>query len=84
MKKNSRMIELLGCSKPFLKEYIEKKFKKGMSWNNYGKWHMDHIYPLSKFNFDNPNSLKKACHYSNLQPLWAIDNIKKKNKIINT
>ena len=83
MKKNSRMVELLGCSKSFLKDYLENKFKNGMSWKNYGKWHVDHIYPLSKFNFDNPNSLKKACHYSNLQPLWAIDNIKKKNKIIN-
>ena len=81
MKKNSRMVELLGCSKSFLKDYLENKFKNGMSWENYGKWHVDHIYPLSRFNFNNPNSLKKACHYSNLQPLWAEENIRKKNKI---
>jgi len=81
MQKNSRMIELLGCSKYFLRTYLEKKFKKGMSWENYGKWHIDHIHPLSKFDFENSDSLKRACHYSNLQPLWALENIKKKNKI---
>ena len=81
MKKNSRILVLTGCSKYFLKSYIEKKFKPGMSWENYGKWHIDHIFPLSKFDFENPDSLKRACHYSNLQPLWALENIKKKNTI---
>ena len=48
-----------------------------MSWNNYGKWHLDHIKPLSSFNLQNIDELKQACHYSNLQPLWAEDNFKK-------
>jgi hypothetical protein len=53
-----------------------------MSWNNYGKWHIDHVMPLSAFNLNNIEDVKKACHYTNLQPLWAIDNIKKSNTVV--
>ncbi len=80
--KKSQTLELIGCSKSFLKKYIENKFKKGMTWKNYGKWHIDHIHPLSKFDLNNSKSLKKACHYSNLQPMWAKDNIAKSNRVI--
>ena len=80
--KNNKTMELVGCSKKFLKEHLEKQFKPGMNWSNHSLrgWHVDHIRPLSKFNCTDPKELKKACHYSNLQPLWADENLKKKDK----
>ena len=73
----------LGCSIDYLKKYIESKFTSGMTWKNYGVkgWHLDHIVPLSAFNLMNREEFLKAFHYNNLQPLWAIDNIKKSNKL---
>ena len=65
-----------------LRNYLEKQFKEGMTWENYGQWHIDHIIPLSSFNLLDEKEVKKAIHYSNLQPLWAIDNLKKGNRII--
>lgn len=70
----------LGCSVSELKSYLESKFQSGMSWSNRSKWHIDHIVPLSKFDLSNPEELKKACHYSNLQPMWAFDNMSKGNR----
>ena len=52
-----------------------------MTWNNYGKWHVDHIKPLSKFDLTVASEQFKACHYSNLQPLWAEENIEKKDRL---
>ena len=53
-----------------------------MSWDNIGRdWHIDHIFPLSKVNWENEEERKMACHYTNLQPMFAIENIKKGNKI---
>jgi predicted nucleic acid-binding Zn ribbon protein len=74
----------LGCTIADLKTYLESKFLLGMSWDNWSKdgWHIDHIEPLSKFDLTNPEEFKKACHYTNLQPLWAKDNISKSNKIL--
>lgn len=73
----------LGCSGEFLKSYLENQFKPGMSWNNYGLygWHIDHIKPLSSFDLANPTQYLEACHYTNLQPLWAEENLKKSNKL---
>lgn len=73
--------ELIGCSVEFLVKYLESKFLEGMSWDNYGKdWHIDHIKPCTKFNLELKEEQLKCYHYSNLQPLWAIDNIRKSNK----
>lgn len=74
----------LGCDISFLKKYLEGKFTEGMSWENYGLkgWHIDHIYPLSKIDTTNEEEVKMVCHYTNLQPLWAVDNIKKGNKVV--
>jgi hypothetical protein len=82
--KRGSSIDDLGCSVAFLKEHLESRFIEGMSWDNYGHkgWHIDHIIPLISFNLSNPEEFKKACHYTNLQPLWAIDNLKKHSKII--
>lgn len=72
----------IGCSIEFLKQHLESKFTKGMTWDNYGKfgWHIDHIVPLSSAK--TPEKLYKLCHYTNLQPLWAKDNLKKGNRIL--
>ncbi len=70
----------IGCSKAKFKEYLEAQFQPGMTWDNYGKWHVDHIYPLSKAFKEGAEAFKKACHYTNLQPLWAQDNRSKSNK----
>ena len=72
----------LGCSIDDLKKYLENQFQPDMTWDNWSRngWHIDHIVPLSKFDLSNREELLKACHYSNLQPLWAKDNIRKGNK----
>jgi hypothetical protein len=80
--KNGSAVNDLGCTIDFLKDYLESKFEPGMSWDNHGDWHIDHIIPLSSFDLTDRSQLKKACHYSNLQPLWAFDNISKSNNII--
>lgn len=80
-KKSKRTSELLGYSHIELKEHLESKFVEGMSWENHGEWHIDHIRPITSFELDTPPSIVNAL--SNLQPLWAIDNMKKSNKIIN-
>lgn len=80
-KKPSSIIGELGCSLDELKTYLEKRFTEGMNWENYGKWHIDHIRPLSSFDLTNKDEFKIACHHTNLQPLWAVDNILKSNKI---
>ena len=72
--------KLTGCTLEYLKNHLEKKFKDGMSWDNYGQWHIDHIRPCASFNLLDPIEQKICFHYTNLQPLWAEDNLKKSNK----
>ena len=71
---------LLNCSVKHFKEHLKKQFTKGMSFENYGKWHIDHITPCRLFDLSDPQERKECFHYSNLQPLWAKDNLKKGGK----
>lgn len=75
-------LNYLGCTAEELKIYLENQFQSGMTWDNYGPkgWHIDHIRPMCSFDLSNHEELKEACHYTNLQPLWAIDNLKKGKK----
>jgi hypothetical protein len=73
--------KLLGCTIEQLKERLESQFKQGMSWSNYGKWHIDHIKPCASFNLSKPEEQKICFNYRNLQPLWAEDNLRKQAKI---
>ena len=79
--KSKTTLDLLGCAPDQLKVHLESKFTEDMNWDNYGKWHIDHIVPLSSFDLSDEKELSKSCHYSNLQPLWAKDNLSKGNKI---
>lgn len=78
--KTGSAITDLGCSVKELIIYLESKFQPGMTWNNYGKWHIDHIKPLANYDLTDSIILKELCNYKNLQPLWAIDNLRKTNK----
>jgi hypothetical protein len=78
--KTNKTFDIVGCSPEFLKEHLEAQFTDGMSWDNRSEWHIDHIIPLSSAKTE--DELYKLCHYTNLQPLWAEDNLKKSNKII--
>ena len=81
-KKDKPTKEFLGCSMEALKIYLENQFSTGMSWDNYGKWHLDHIKPCCSFDLTDIEQQKVCFHYTNLQPLWAIDNKKKGRKIL--
>lgn len=70
----------LGMSIEEFRVYLESKFKPGMSWKNHGEWHIDHIVPLTWFDLENPEQLKYALRYDNLQPMWAEDNLSKGNR----
>lgn len=75
--KSKRTFDIVGCSPPELKEHISNQFIDGMSWDNYGYygWHIDHITPLSSAKTE--EEIYKLAHYTNLQPLWAEDNLSK-------
>ena len=73
-------IRHLGCTYQEFLEHISNLFEPSMSLDNYGEWHIDHKTPLSWFDLNNPEEVKKACHYTNLQPKWARDNLIKGNK----
>ena len=84
IKKAGSSVKDLGCTLAELQIYIESKFEDWMTWDNHGKydinkktWHLDHVIPLAKFNLEDRDSFLKAAHYTNLQPLDALKNLKK-------
>jgi hypothetical protein len=83
--KSERTVELLGCSVAYFKRYLEKKFRKGMNWENYGLhgWHIDHIIPCYCFDLTKPEQQKICFNYKNMQPLWAKENRKKHHNFLN-
>lgn len=82
--KSQHFHDYIGCTPLFCKEYLEKQFLPGMTWENHGigkgKWSIDHIIPLSSAT--TVEEIYKLCHYTNLQPMWSLDNIRKGKKII--
>lgn len=79
-KKSSKSEDILGADYETVKLHIEKQFKKGMSWENRNLWQLDHIIPISIAK--TKEDLIQLSHYTNLQPMWTIDNIRKSNKIL--
>jgi len=78
--KDNKTLVMLGIDLPNFKKYLEEQFKPGMNWENYGKWHIDHIIPL--YYAETTDDLNILCHYTNLQPLWGFENSSKRNKLI--
>jgi len=79
-KKSKGTLELTGCSIDKLWEHLEKQFKDGMTRQNQGEWHIDHIKPCSLFDLTDPEQQKECFNYKNLQPLWAEENLSKRAK----
>lgn len=77
--KSKKTMQLVGCDVSALRSHIEKQFKPGMTWENYGKfgWHIDHIKPCSAFDLTDPAQAEECFHFTNLQPLWAFENLSK-------
>ena len=82
--KSKKTLDLLGCSIEFFRNHLEKQFTEGMTWENYGKggWVIDHIKPCCSFDLSKLEELKECEHYTNKQPLWEIDNLKKSGKYV--
>jgi hypothetical protein len=78
-KKNNKAEIILGCSFSFFKSYIEARFQDGMTWDNYGEWHFDHIIPLAIARTE--KKVMQLNHYTNFRPMRASDNMKKSNKM---
>lgn len=79
--KSARTLELLGCSFEESRRHIEKQFRPGMTWENYGPvWHIDHVRPCASFDLSDPVQQRECFHYSNLQPLFAQENREKSDK----
>jgi len=76
-RKFGRTFELVGCSPAELRAYLEARFLPGMTWENRRAWHIDHILPLASFDLTRPKEQRRAFHFTNLQPLWGRDNLRK-------
>jgi hypothetical protein len=75
-------MKLLGCTRDHYLHHMEAQFTEGMSWDNYGEWHQDHIQPCASFDQTDPEQQKICWHYTNFQPLWAEDNLRKSDQIV--
>ena len=75
--KSKSTMDLLGCSGQELAQHLEKQFQDGMTHDNYGEWHIDHIRPIASFDLSDPKQEEECFHYTNLQPLWAWENMSK-------
>jgi len=83
IKKSARTLNLLGVKNiSEVKQHLEKQFESGMTWDNHGKWHIDHIRPCASFDLRCPIGQLDCFHYTNLQPLWAYDNLSKSDKLL--
>lgn len=84
MNKYGHYFDILQYSPEQLADHLEKQFSDGMSWENYGEWHVDHIKPITAFNFQEigDSEFMKCWSLENLQPMWADENIRKSNKIL--
>ena len=85
LKKNTKSdstIKLIGCSIEELKKHLESKFEDGMSWDNYGTWHVDHIIGCANFDLSDHKQQQICFHYTNLQPMWGEHNRQKGSRLI--
>jgi hypothetical protein len=80
-KKSKQTLHLLGCTMPEFMQHLQSQFGEGMSFDNYGQWHIDHKKPCNSFDLTKPEDQAICFHYSNLQPLWAIDNRIKSDRL---
>ena len=80
--KSRKTMGLIGCSVPQLRKHLEAQFTEGMTWDNHGEWHIDHIKPCASFDLTDAEQQRECFNYTNLQPLWAKDNLSKGAKIL--
>lgn len=81
VKRSGSCTKLVGCSSEHLRLHIQRQFKRGMNWNNYGKWHLDHIIPCAHFDLTREDQQRICFHWTNLQPLWSQDNQRKRDRL---
>lgn len=80
--KDSTSLSYAGATVAQLRKHLERQFPSGMTWQNHGEWHIDHIIPLAAFDFAGfPAQIKQAQHYTNLRPMWAEDNLRKSDTL---
>lgn len=82
--KRHKTLDLTGCTIEELRVHLESLFLPGMSWENYGRtgWHIDHRIPCCNFDMTDDTAVKQCFHFTNLQPLWAMDNFKKGGRFV--
>jgi hypothetical protein len=80
--KSRKTMQLVGCSVPKLRQHLEAQFTDGMTWDNHGEWHIDHIKPCASFDLTDAEQQRECFNYTNLQPLWAKDNLSKGAKTL--
>ena len=84
-KKGASAVRDLGCTLTFFLSHIETQFEEGMTWSNWGrgvgKWSLDHIVPLAAFDLTSREDVLRACHYTNIQPMWWEENIVKSDRL---